>query len=370
MTTTNQAFIKAFRLESAHAGPSAPEIAEDHRLSAAALKASVEIVAASANYAARSPSHRSAAHQEFATTIDVLPPATQPSIAAPFLFKAGLGESGHTTRQLQPRRIDTAAGAKTPLSTKKPLSAFIARPQAPRRPIARPAKSDSSRVGTTVASFRWPPAGRAIMRECAADLQHVANQLVEQVALGRSMFGIMSLFPQSGATTAAFCLAAHLAGSGRRVVLIEGSFYTPRLATWLDVVPTAGWQEVLENASLLPDALVRSVDERLDVLLLGNSPPFDPLPLVTSHQAIDTARALRKRYELALVDLGAFFDPRSQPVALELTRTMEIEAVLAVAGPDPIDPRDITTMDEHLQRNGCDLLGLIENRISDSSPSS
>jgi Mrp family chromosome partitioning ATPase len=364
MTTTNKAFIKAYRHESAHNGLSAPEIADDHHLSAVALDASVEIVA---NYAARSASHRSIAANEFATSIDVLPPAPQPSIAAPFLFRAGLGEGGRTTRPLQPRRTDTAAGTKEPRSAKKPLSVFLARQQTPRRPLARRTNSDSARAGTTVASFRWPPVCRAIAHECTAELQHVADQLLDQVEQGRSMFGVMSLFPRGGGTTAALCLAAHLARSGRRVVLVEGCFYTPRLAAWLDVNPTAAWQEVLEDTALLPDALVRSVDDRFDVLLLGDSPMVDPLPLVTSRQAMDTAQRLRRRYELVLVDLGAFFDPRSQPVALELARSMEIEGVLAVAGPDPIDARDMITMDEHLDRNGCELLGLIENRVSESS---
>jgi Mrp family chromosome partitioning ATPase len=207
---------------------------------------------------------------------------------------------------------------------------------------------------------------RSIAQQCAAELAHVADQLLDQVALGRSMFGVLSLFPRGGGTTAALCLASHLARSGRRVVLVEGSFYTPRLAAWLDVDPTAGWQEVLDDTAQLPDALVRSVDDQLDVLFLGGTPPFDPLPLVSSQQAVETASVLRKRYELALVDLGAFFDPRSQPVVLELSRSLEIEAVLAVAGPNPIDPRDISTVEEHLHRNGSDLLGLIENRISES----
>ena len=79
---------------------------------------------------------------------------------------------------------------------------------------------------------------------------------------------------------------------------------------------------------------------------------------------MSTGEILRQRYELALVDLGAYFDPRSQPVALELTRSMAIEAAVLVAGPNPIDARDLGAVEENLNGRGCELLGIIENRIS------
>ena len=174
----------------------------------------------------------------------------------------------------------------------------------------------------------------------------------------------LSLFPRGGVTTFAFCLAAILAARDLRVALVEGSFYTPRLAKSLDVVPTAGWQEVLDNTAPLTDALVHSVDERLDVLLLSGALPIDPLSAVAGRQAMQTAELLRQRYELVLVDLGAFFDPRSQPVAMELARSLGIEAALVVAGPTPVDPRDLATVEEHLNHSGCELLGVIENRVA------
>ena len=254
------------------------------------------------------------------------------------------------------RRDD--AGAKT----KKPLSAFMARQQPP-QPVITQTKTTPFRAGTTVASFRWPAVCRALAQESAAELNGVADQLLDEVALGHSMFGAMSLFPRGGVTTTAFCLAAKLAARDLRVALVEGSFYTPRLAKSLDVVPTAGWQEVLDNTAPLTDALVHSVDERLDVLLLSGAPPIDPLSAVAGRQAMHTAELLRQRYELVLVDLGAFFDPRSQPVAMELARSMGIEAALVVAGPNPVDPRDLATVEEHLNHSGCELLGVIENRV-------
>lgn len=356
MTTTNQAFIKVYRHDAAQTGPSRA-IAEDDRLSAVALGASVEIVAAAGSYDSRSAERLSTGDHVLATSIDVLPPPMQPSVASTFLFKTGVGEAGRRSRQQHLLRKDDA-GAKT----KKPLSAFMARQQA--QPATAPTKTTALRAGTTVASFRWPAVCRALAQESGAELKGVADLLLDEVALGRSMFGMMSLFPRGGSTTAAFCLTAELAGRGLRIALVEGSLYTPRLASWLDVVPTAGWQEVLDGNAPLADALVHAVNERLDVLLLSGKSPVDPMPLAGSPQAMNTAEVLRQRYELVLIDLGAFFDPRSQPVALELARSMGIETAVIVAGPNPVDSRDLATVEERLNHNGCELLGIIENRIA------
>jgi Mrp family chromosome partitioning ATPase len=356
MTTTNQAFIKLYRHDAAQTGPRRAG-ADEYRSFAAALGASVETVGSAANYGPSAAGGNSIGDSVFATSIDVLPPAAPPPVASSFLFKVGLDE-GHLANRQTPLRKRTDAGSKT----KRPLSAFMTRQREPQPPI--PKAIAPGRAGTTVASFRWPAVCRALAQQSAAELSAVADLLLEQVELGHSLFGVISLFPRGGSTTAAFCLAARLAIRGPRIALVEGSLYTPRLAKWLDVVPTAGWQDVLENNAPLSDAMVHSVDERLDVLLLGGTSPADPLPLAGSRQATNTADHLRQHYELALVDLGAFFDPRSQPVAIEVARSMNIEAAVVVAGPNPVDARDLATVEEHLNHVGCELLGIIENRIA------
>ena len=70
--------------------------------------------------------------------------------------------------------------------------------------------------------------------------------------------------------------------------------------------------------------------------------------------------------ERAITDLGAFFDPESQPIALNLIRNLQIDVVLTVAGPQPADARDLASIAEHLGRSNCELLGTIENRTSSS----
>ena len=63
-----------------------------------------------------------------------------------------------------------------------------------------------------------------------------------------------------------------------------------------------------------------------------------------------------------LVDLAGFFDPRS-------TRDDGTYPQSGNRGSscrrrtNPVDPRDLATVEENLNHNGCELLGVIENRV-------
>ena len=152
----------------------------------------------------------------------------------------------------------------------------------------------------------------------------------------------------------------------RRVILADGNFCHPRVASWLDAVPTVGWEEVLKHSAQLPDAVIRATDDNLDILALGSNATRDPQSLAAGLQAAVSAGVLRHAYDMVLVDLGTFFDPASQPVVLELVRNMGIDTVVAVAGPEPADPRDMATITEYLEPLGCQLMGTIENRVAKS----
>jgi Mrp family chromosome partitioning ATPase len=246
---------------------------------------------------------------------------------------------------------------------KRPLSSFIARPQAP----VEPAQNDNSNFlepGTTVASFQWPSICRTLNQQSGRQLDRVADLLRAQASAGHSLIGVMGLFRYVGATTAALCLAGRAARHERRIILADGNFYHPRVASWLDVVPTVGWEEVLKHSAPLVDAVIRATDDNLDILALGRKTARDPQSLAEGLQAAVSAGVLRHAYDMVLVDLGPFFDPASQPIVIELVRNMGIDTVVAVAGPEPADPRDMATITEYLEPIGCQLIGTIENRVA------
>jgi Mrp family chromosome partitioning ATPase len=178
------------------------------------------------------------------------------------------------------------------------------------------------------------------------------------------LIGVMGMFSDVGATTTALCLAARSTGPGQRVVVADGNLVRPRLASLLDAVPTAGWEEFLKHAAPLAEAAIHAAGDNLDVLALGTRPVKDPQTLAGGLQAAVTAGVLRHAYDMVLLDLGTFFDPASQPTVLELASNMGVDAVVAVTGPEPADPRDLATIVEHLDRCGSEFLGVIENRVA------
>jgi Mrp family chromosome partitioning ATPase len=248
-------------------------------------------------------------------------------------------------------------------SEKRPLSTFIASTGIARLGTDR-AKTDFFRPGTTVASFHWPEVCRTLIRNCGAQLARVADLLVTHADAGRSLIGVLAVAPGDGATTTALCLASRLADRRRRVIVVDGNFRKPRLAKWLEVEPTAGWQDVLKHGAPLTDAVVRATDDRFDILTLNEKIPNDVMRLASGLQAVVTAGVLRHAYDHVLLDAGAFADAASRPILLELMRNMGIDAAIAVTRPGRSEPRDIDALADHLSRNGCEFLGVIENRVA------
>lgn len=267
---------------------------------------------------------------------------------------------------------DAAYSAYEPRSAaaKRPLSSFIGRPSPKLSPTARGdvlAENENANFlqpGTTVASFQWPKVCRTLNGECGPQLDRLVDLLRAQASAGHSLIGIMGLFPRIGTTTAALCLAARAGRRVRRAILVDGNFCHPRIASWLDAVPTVGWEEVLRHSAPLADAVIRATDDNLDLLALGAKALKDPQTLAAGLQAAVTAGVLRHAYDLVLIDLGTFFDPSSQPIVLELTRNMGIDTVITVSGAEPADPRDLATIAEYLEPSGSQLLGTIENRVA------
>jgi Mrp family chromosome partitioning ATPase len=285
---------------------------------------------------------------------------------------AMLNQSAAPTRDAAPGIVTTTTAVAGPVRTgldpqrtgpKRPLSSFIARPQSPMHP-AQNNEANFLEPGTTVASFQWPWVCRTLNQQAGPQLDRVADLLRVQASAGHSVIGVLGLFPRVGATTAALCLAARAARRVRRMILADGNFYHPRVASCLDAVPTVGWEEVLKHAAPLADAVIRATDDNLDILALGAKATRDPQSLAAGLQAAVSAGVLRHAYDMVLVDLGTFFDPASQPVVLELVRNMGIDTVVAVAGPEPLDPRDMATISEYFDPLGCQLMGTIENRVA------
>jgi Mrp family chromosome partitioning ATPase len=355
--TTNRAFIKAYRHDAAQPAPTPPALTAARQV--AGMSATIRLVAAATDFESATSGQRLLSTAPFLESIDVLPPVANAFEGTTQIVGDFHAHQATAGPQQVGNRIETLAGRK------RPLSAYIGRQRAERVATIE-SLNPAFRPGTTVASFRWPATCRTLAQRCKTELDAVADLLVASAEQGRSMIGLIGLFAGGGSTTTLLALAARLAIRKRRILLIDGNFHRPQLAASLDAVPTAGWQEVLAGAAPLADAVIRAADDCLDLLALGATRADEPLRLIAGHEIESCSNVIRRNYELALIDLGAFFDVATRPIMLELVRKLGIDAALVVSQPDETDSRDLSTLAEQIGHSGCELLGRIENRVSKS----
>jgi Mrp family chromosome partitioning ATPase len=363
--TTNQAFIKAYRRDVAQPAPAAPA-SSFHRRAESLLSASVEYVSVVPAARAAICATPAVGDMTGASHFEVSPGSLQ--------FAFPQSEAARRTTHAAP-----PTPAEPPTTAKRPLSAFsAARKVAQATSIERPPAThfverfpvaNSFRPGTTIASFRWPPICRALGQHCGKQFDDVADMLAATASTGRSLVGFISLFPGRGCTTLLLTAAARLAARGKRIVVVDGNFCRPQLASLLENEVDPTWHDVLADGIPVADAIVRALDDGVDLL------PFDSAASAASaaenlaalsaglHTSV-TAGVLRHAYDLTLVDLGAFFDSESQSIGLELVRNMRIDGVLAVVGPQPADARDLDTLGAYIGERGGSLIGTVENRVA------
>src|SRR4051812_28757738 len=121
--------------------------------------------------------------------------------------------TGTTSRPGERQRI----GAASPPAERRPLSSYIASPQpATHQPVEQQrvdkSHGETFQPGTTIASFQWPPVCRTLLQHSGGQLDQIVKILFTRARAGNSLVGVLGLFPRIGATTTALCLASRAAG--------------------------------------------------------------------------------------------------------------------------------------------------------------
>jgi Mrp family chromosome partitioning ATPase len=328
MSTTNEAFIKAYRMDTA--GPATGWPAH-WRQPAAACRTSVEFV--SPDYVSR-------------TAVSMFTPAVEPAISQ---------EHRPLTPHIQ-RSTD-----KRPIG-KRPLSAFMADRAEPAHHAAHQAAATFT-PETTISAFRWPRVCRGLWEQYRHQYDRVADLLLAHCDERRSLVGVAGLRPGDGCTTTLLCLAMGLAAREARVIVVDANFRAPRLAHRLGVEPTTDWQEVLDRGVPVAEAVIRAANDCVDLLPLGDH-TYHAEQLAAGLQPAVTAGVLRHAYDVALVDLGPILDDAAFAVTEPLIRNMRIDAAILVTDAHRGDATDLAMAGELLGQTGCELLGAIENRVA------
>jgi Mrp family chromosome partitioning ATPase len=366
MTNTDQAFIRAYRRDAARAATQAPIAARTARQPSvlpAAFRTSVEFVGAeypTSSAALRSiPIDEAVLPDDAVAIVGALPPLAS-SIKVPSKLAP--------TKKKNPSNIPREGSIG-----RRPLSSFVNRAAADHATSDRSSADQSPAAPshadpefapqTNIAAFRWPSVCRAAWQRSAAEYQRVAELVLRQSAAEKRLVGIAGLRPGDGCTTTLLCLAAAVAGPDRRVILLDANFRSPQLAAQLGVAPDTGWQDVLARGLGVEEAVIRAQGDRVDLLPLDVRNVDGP-QLAAGLQPSITAGVLRYAYDVVLLDLGAILAPSSFATTVHLLRNMSIDSALLVADRRRSDQSDLTMASELLKENGCQPLGIIENRAA------
>ena len=203
MTTTNQAFIKAYRQDAPQAHFVGPQIKGDARPTGGVPGTHVDYVTVGAAHFAASYDTRTASN--------LLEAQTPSSLPTPKREGLGANSTIWPTCEAPFGRIDKPSAVG-----KLPLSAYTAQRFAAQNESSGVERGSGPQPATTVASFSWPAVCRTLCQRCARDFDGVVDLLAQHRDKGRSIVGVIGLFRGVGTTTTLLCLAARLAARGRR----------------------------------------------------------------------------------------------------------------------------------------------------------
>jgi succinoglycan biosynthesis transport protein ExoP len=119
-----------------------------------------------------------------------------------------------------------------------------------------------------------------------------------------NVIGITSTLQNEGKSTVACNLAALMADTGKRVILIDADLRNPTLARSLIPSPTVGWMEILAGKIDLSQAIAQEHTTGLALLpLLLKEQPNHSDEILSSQAFRDLIDQLRQRYDYVIVDL-------------------------------------------------------------------
>lgn len=225
------------------------------------------------------------------------------------------------------------------------------------------ALTDSSILGV-IAFDDGVPSHPVILRE---DPRSAAAEAVRRLRTNLQFIGvaqqtqslvITSSVPGEGKSTTAINLAVSLADAGSRVLLVDADLRRPSIAEYLGLEGRVGLTTVLIGKASVEDVVQPWSDSSLDILPAGQIPP-NPSELLGSPAMRALLDQLTSTYDMVLID-----SPPVLPVTDAAVLGRQVGGALLVAGMDRIHRPQLRETLESLDTAGCQVLGLVMNKIA------
>ncbi len=229
---------------------------------------------------------------------------------------------------------------------------------APRRPLSAVQADELFGIDANTSGHctpRWPESCQQLLASAADRYDAVLRKLPTEST--SSLVGIVGAGPRSGCTTTAVCLALRSAALGFETALVDGNFTRSGLAATLEVDSYLSWAALLESDASVATAILSTDDCGVD-LLLTDPLAAQRLESTSRFRASLAAGLLRRKYQRVFVDLGC---PHREDelMVVDLAAAMGVDFLLAASTPST-DAAQIVATAAALDRFGLSIAGVIE----------
>jgi capsular exopolysaccharide synthesis family protein len=178
----------------------------------------------------------------------------------------------------------------------------------------------------------------------------------------RQCIAISSAEPGDGKTTISSNLAAAIAQSGRRILMIDADLRKPGMTKLFDLKQAPGLTTLLREENLvtsIPQYLIKTEIENLQLLPCGPK-PIDPAEILVSREFSDLLSWATQNFDQVLVDCPPMLVANDAAIVSRLT-----EGLVLVVQPQKNSRRLVLRAADRVRSVGSNLLGLVVNFASE-----